>query len=335
MKIFISHSQNDENLANQLKEILEKSKKMDVFIFEKKKRYGKPIDKKIIYELDHSDYLVAIITANSKNSFSVNQELGYAQAKSIEKIPMVEIGAPKGFLIHGTENVEFTKENFKSKCIEVKDYMIKQGPRRLFTEEEEILIKKSAFYRYEIQYSIVSFLDALFYRVNMGDITQRYKLFSGMNPNWQKPDGLNHLKKFFEIDKNELILHFSRIEFSMFLKLDNDYNLFVHEFKNAKRFHHDAMPQEETDSLVKLEEFIRNLPSKNFDIREHLENYRNFTPGINNCSELLKSENKFPGLRNRIAYIISDLEELVGILSKLLKIYIDYQNKFGNIAFKH
>ena len=335
MKIFISHSQNDENLAKHLKQILEDSKKMNGFIFEAEKKYGEPIDEKIIYELDHSDYLVAIITANSENSSSVNQELGYAQAKSIEKIPMVEVNAQKGFLLHGTENVEFTKENFASKCLEVRDYIIKHGPRRPFTEEEERLIKKSAFYRYAIQYFVAQFLDTLFYRLNMGDMSQRYKLFFGVHPDWQKSGGLNYLKNFFNININEITLHFSKIEFSMYEKLNDYYNEFVKQIEDTKRFPHDELLQEESDLIVKLEEYIRGLPSDTFNLREYVELQYNHPPNTADCSELLKNENpKFPQLRRQIEFIISDLEELVDILSKLLEVYIGYQNKFGNIAFK-
>jgi len=336
MKIFISHSQKDEKLAKELKKILEMPKKMDVFIFEKKKLFGKPIDKKITNELDHSDYLVAIITANSTNSSSVNQEMGYAQAKSIEKIPMVETGSEKGFLLHGTENVEFTKKNFKSKCIEVRNYILKNGPKRLFTEEEEIEIRKSAHYRYAVRHHILFFLGGMFYRLNMGDEAQRHELFYGIEPQWDKNGNLDQLRDFFKQDEDKLIEHFSKIEFSMYGKIHMEYDLLVNEFKQANRFPNHILPDKESDLVVELQEYIRNEPSETFDLKKHVRHWMKLDPEDNNCSKILNSKDRHTRLqiRQTLRFIIRDLEELYEILINLLKIYVIYQNKFGDIAFK-
>lgn len=335
MKIFISHSQYDGNLADQLRQILEASK-MKVFIFSKEKLFGEPIDKKIIDELEESDYLVAIITANSQNSSSVNQELGYAQAKSIEKIPMVEVGAEKGFLIHGTENLEFTRDDFYSKCLEIRDYIITQGPKRLFTEEEEDLIKKSAHYRYEVQYFILDFLGSISFRINAIDSRQRHKLFDTEDPDWKKSHALNPLKSFFEKDEHFLIEHFSRIKLSTYSKIQMEYDFLVGKLEEAKRFPNEIMPESECDMKIEFEEYVRDLPPESFDMRKYVENWLSLYPSDTDCTELLKPEDpKFPQLKQNLRHIISDLKELFDILIRILEIHIEYQNKFGNIAFKH
>ena len=127
-------------------------------------QYGVQIDKKITNEIDQSDYLIAIITQNTQGSASVNQELGYAQGCGIDKIAMVEEKAKKGVLTYGTECSEFSKIDFKDKCMNVKKYILNNGPK--FTRDKQ-LIAESAYYRYEIEYIVFFFLNSVYYRFNI------------------------------------------------------------------------------------------------------------------------------------------------------------------------
>ena len=162
VKIFISHSQKDEKIARMLKQILEKENDIDeVFIFEEKKRYGIQIDRKITNEIDESDYLVAIITNYSKQSASVNQELGYAQGKGLQKIPMMEKGSEKGFLVYGSENIDFTLENFEDKCVEICNYIIKNGPKNKVSKSDE----ENHHYKLELLFNLHGICHNVFWAV--------------------------------------------------------------------------------------------------------------------------------------------------------------------------
>ena len=87
------------------------------YFIEDKKRLGIQISEKITNEINSSDYLVALITKNSIDSASVNQEYGYAQAKNLQKIPFLEKGSEEGIMIYGTEKISFSTENFLEKCL--------------------------------------------------------------------------------------------------------------------------------------------------------------------------------------------------------------------------
>ncbi|MCH7560217.1 MAG: toll/interleukin-1 receptor domain-containing protein, partial [Thaumarchaeota archaeon] len=168
MKIFISHSSKDYELAKALKNILEGSESIkEAFVYEDKQKLGKAIDKKITDEIVQSDYLIAIITDDSLSSASVNQELGYAQALGINKIPLIQKNSELGFLIYGDEKLFFTDDDFKEKCIEVRKYIITEGPKPKFSKEEAEYVQKSAHFRYEIKQQLDDILDSVIYRLQV------------------------------------------------------------------------------------------------------------------------------------------------------------------------
>ncbi len=132
MKIFISHPVKDEDLANKLKTILEQADEIDeAYIAQKIKKYETEISKKIIDQIDSSDYVVGLITINAKASASVNQELGYAQGKNKPRIPMIEKKAKKGVLIYGKDDEEFDRENFEEIWKKVRDHIINNKPKKI------------------------------------------------------------------------------------------------------------------------------------------------------------------------------------------------------------
>lgn len=132
MKIFISHPIKDEKLALELKSILESSNEIEeAFVAQRIKKYDIEISKKITEQIDSSDYVVGIITKNSINSASVNQELGYAQGTKKPKIPMIGKNAKKGVLIYGKDVEEFDSNNFVDVCKNVRDYIIEHGPTKI------------------------------------------------------------------------------------------------------------------------------------------------------------------------------------------------------------
>jgi len=141
MKIFISHPIKDENLALRLKSVLEASDEIEIaHIAQKEKDFEIEVSQKIIKQINESDYLVAIITSNSKTSASVNQELGYSQGIKRPKIPLIEESAKKGCLIYGKDSVDFTRANFSEKCNEVLEHILnsKNNSSKIRFEEEMV-----------------------------------------------------------------------------------------------------------------------------------------------------------------------------------------------------
>lgn len=128
MKVFISHSFKDEELASTLKKVLEE-KDIQAYMAQRVKEYELLISDKIRKEIDASDYVVAIVTKHTRESASVNQELGYAQGKGVPRIAMIENEAKVGVLLHGMDSEAFTMEGFDQACVNVRNYLIEKGFR--------------------------------------------------------------------------------------------------------------------------------------------------------------------------------------------------------------
>ena len=137
MKIFISHPFADEDLALQLKKILEEHPKIEeAYMAQRVKEYELLIRDKIKNQIINSDYVVAIVTRNTRESASVNQELGYAQGQSVPIITMVEEDAKVGVLLYGQDLEKFSRPKFEKSCNDVVNYIIQHGPRNKVTKEE-------------------------------------------------------------------------------------------------------------------------------------------------------------------------------------------------------
>lgn len=336
MKIFISHAVDNYDLAKILKDILEESELIDdAFIFEDKKKYGKAVDKKITDEIIQSDYLIAIITDDSLASASVNQELGYAQALGMERIPMIQKDSELGFLIYGDENLFYTKHDFKEKCLEIRKYVTDNGLKPKYSKEEIELIQKSAHYRQIIEYTIHSFLDSIYYRFDVGG-RNLPGLANHGDPKTTKKY-CNQIKKFFERSEKTLIQKISQIDFSMYGKLDSEMMMCKHEIQNADRFPNTEMLQKEIDLIVSLKENLLYMEENDLDVRHYCKNI--FGPNqsfeFSNCSELMKIKKYELEIKNHLRWIIIDLKKIAFIMIELSNLYALYRKNFGNLAFKN
>ena len=144
MKVFISHPFKDEILATTLKQILEE-KGINAYMAQRVKEYEVKITEKVVTEINNSDYVVAIITKNTRASASVNQELGYAQGRNVPRIAMIEKkGSKIGVLLHGMDSENFTREDFIQSCNEVRNYLLKQKhlPKRNTENLSEDFLKE-------------------------------------------------------------------------------------------------------------------------------------------------------------------------------------------------
>lgn len=140
MKVFISHSFNDEKLALQLQTILEE-KGIEAYMAQQEPLYDLSVGEKIRNEIESSDFVVGIITNSGSHSYSVNQELGYAQAKGLFLITMIDKTDTRiGALTSEFEREEFTTENFKEHCIRVRGFILQKGSRKKITKEDKKLL---------------------------------------------------------------------------------------------------------------------------------------------------------------------------------------------------
>jgi nucleoside 2-deoxyribosyltransferase len=145
VKVFVSHSFADEDLASFLVKVL-KEKDIDGYMAQRRPDYEQFIHQKIRAEISASDYLVAILTTDALKSASVNQEIGFALCRDIPIIIMKEKEAKLGVLTHGREPEEFTKDDFNQHCIVIRDYLLTRGvPRKRNSDvktSEAFLLKR-------------------------------------------------------------------------------------------------------------------------------------------------------------------------------------------------
>jgi O-acetyl-ADP-ribose deacetylase (regulator of RNase III) len=122
MKVFISHVFADEKLAFILKDIL-MERGIKGYLAQEHDFLGGQLQVKIRRAISNSDYLVAIITKNGKESSAVQQEIGYASGKHIKIIIMSEEKEFVGCITGNPEEVIFTRDNFEEQCIRVRRFL--------------------------------------------------------------------------------------------------------------------------------------------------------------------------------------------------------------------
>ena len=328
IKVFISYSQNDTKLATALKSILEESRKIDAFVFEQNMQYGMQIDEKITNEIDQSDYLIAIITQNTQGSASVNQELGYAQGRGIDKIVMIEEKAKKGVLTYGAECSEFTKINFKDKCTDVKKYILDNGPK--FTRDKQ-LIAESAHYRYEIEHIVFFFLNSVYYRFNIsGDNSPG--LIS--NCDESKPY-IRQIEKFFNKRDAELVNRMAKINFEMYGKINSDLTSCKEQITSAERFPHEKLTQIEKEPITELKENIRLVGENYLDVEQYCrDTYNQKLFHFTNCHGMKQSD-RYDEIQRQLRFILNDLQKIISLTIKLAMLFLEYRKVFGQRAFKN
>ena len=116
MQVFVSHSFKDEKFAKKLRDVLLPFD-IDAILAQENPRFDKNLRDKIIQDLKSSMFVIGIITQNSNESISVQQELGFAQGTGIPIIVMrkKDVKFP-GALIDGLEYAEFTDSTFEKSC---------------------------------------------------------------------------------------------------------------------------------------------------------------------------------------------------------------------------
>lgn len=112
-RIFISYATGDENGIKEIYDAISRLEGIEVYIPEWIQIGGKDLVHKIKDGLDGSNLVIVLITFNSTNTMWLNQEIGYASAKNIPIISIVEKGIDiKGFL-EEQQHIDFQRGDFK------------------------------------------------------------------------------------------------------------------------------------------------------------------------------------------------------------------------------
>ena len=300
-------------------------------MFEQKKQYGVQIAEKITNEIDQSDYLIAIVTQNAQGSASVNQELGYAQGSNIDIIPMVERGARKGVLTYGIERSEFSKANFKSKCVEIRKYILNNGPK---STRDKKRVAESAYYRKTLEHSIYFFLKSVYYRFNVsgdnmpGLIDYGYIDISKAH--------IERIEKFFSREKTELVNHMSKMSFEMYRKLDSELMLCKKQITDAERFSHEKLTQKEKEPITKLKENIRLMNENDLNVGQYCEDNYDQKPSreFTNCCGMKQFDLYKTEIQGHLGWILCDLRKIISLMTELALLFLEYRVLFGETAFK-
>ena len=118
-RIFISYATGDDDSVTQLHDSLSRLENIEPYVAEWIQISGKNMDYKVKEGLDSSRAMIALLTFNSTNTMWLNQEIGYAFAKNIPIILIVEKGIDvKGFL-EGSDYIIYQRGNFKYNIFQV------------------------------------------------------------------------------------------------------------------------------------------------------------------------------------------------------------------------
>ena len=285
---------------------------------------------------------MAIITDDSLSSASVNQELGYAQALGINKIPLVQTKSELGFLIYGDEKLFFTNDNFKDKCVEIRKYILVEGPKPRFSKEEAMYVQKSAHFRYEIKQHLDDILDSIIYRLQVvpekrdwlyETIEKRkilfeeiFKVFNHNFPNFR-------VKQIPLIEKKLL-----ELPLSTFHTFNRDFELFKTDIQQVNELPHDDLLSDEQDAFQKFNLIISEIEENSFDIKNYTNQYYD-EDALSNCLNFLRIIEKYPKdadvpltsiFRGKMRSLSSLVKSVISLEQEIDKVY----EKFGEISLK-
>jgi len=111
-KIFISYATGDESHVKELYDELLKLGKVDVYIPEWDGNADVSFKFKVKEGINSCSAMVVLLTYNSTNTMWLNQEIGYATAKNIPIIPIIEQGISISGFLEGKDYFIFRRSDF-------------------------------------------------------------------------------------------------------------------------------------------------------------------------------------------------------------------------------
>ena len=124
-KIFLSYATGDESHIKELYDALTKLKKINVYIPEWDHNIDVNYESKVKEGINSCSAVIVLLTYNSTNTIWLNQEIGYATAKNIPIIPIIEQGINVLGFLEGKDYFIFSRGDFS--------YNIQQVITRLYS----------------------------------------------------------------------------------------------------------------------------------------------------------------------------------------------------------
>lgn len=140
-KIFLSHSQQDELLAEKLRNQLEQMNSK-VYMFEHDQQLGTNIANKLEKEIRSSDIAFVLLTTHSKSSAYVQQEIGYAKGAGVRLVALVETGIDPSQLgmLAGIEYINLYPSNPDKSISDAQTYVHNHDIQRLYMQEAVLIL---------------------------------------------------------------------------------------------------------------------------------------------------------------------------------------------------
>lgn len=101
IKVFISYSYENDNKRKTIEKLIKESNVLEPIVVANKRQSGRTLEAKVKDGINTSKYFVPILTPESIGNQWVNQEIGYATAKEIPILPIVDSSVSnilKGFV---------------------------------------------------------------------------------------------------------------------------------------------------------------------------------------------------------------------------------------------
>ena len=111
-KIFLSYATGDESHIKELYDALKKLRKINVYIPEWDRDIDVNYESKVKEGINSCSAVIVLLTYNSTNTIWLNQEIGYATAKNIPIIPIIEQGIDVLGFLEGSDYFIFNRSDF-------------------------------------------------------------------------------------------------------------------------------------------------------------------------------------------------------------------------------
>lgn len=132
-RVFVIYATGDEGGAKDLRDALSRLENIKICNPERiQEDLRKPV-RKIKDGLGSSHLVIALMTFNSTNTMWLNQEIGYACAKNIPIISVVEKGIEVQGFLEGQRHIVFQRGDFRLNIFQIISQMRKILSRRKFT----------------------------------------------------------------------------------------------------------------------------------------------------------------------------------------------------------
>lgn len=135
--IFLSHSFQDKNIVNKLRETFSNGE-LECYVADEDRKYGKSLPDKIMKALDECQIVIVILTKKAETSASVNQEIGYAKKARKLIIPMMEEGVLPSLLLQGLEYIKFNEETIDKAIDDAKEF-VNNNCQKMSTTEKVLI----------------------------------------------------------------------------------------------------------------------------------------------------------------------------------------------------